>query len=131
VTATGTTRLVAGVYPLLLAFMAGCVFVDQLRGRLAATGDADAAPHAVADVLLVLTIPVLALGALAATLGEGRSRALFALSLAVFSLEFLLPALVDLLPGGAWLTQTGPLLRGAVVLGALGLACLGQREVLR
>ncbi len=66
-----------------------------------------------------------------ATLGEGRSRALFTLSLAVFSLEFLLPALVGLLPGGAWLTQTGPLLRGAVVLGALCLACLGQREVLR
>ena len=131
VTTTGTTRLVAGVYPLLLAFMAGCVFIDQLYARVTAAGGATAAPHAAADLLLVLAVPVLALGALAATLGEGRSRTLFMLSLAVFSLELLLPALVGLLPGGAWLTQTGPLLRGAVVLGALGLACLGQREVLR
>lgn len=129
-TGTGPARLVAGVYPLLLAFTAGCIFIDQLYARLAAAG-ANAAPRAVADALLLLAVPVLALGALAATLGEGRSRALFTLSLAVFSLEFLLPALLALLPGGAWLSQTGPLLRGAVVLGALALACLGQREVLR
>lgn len=130
-TTNGTTRLIAGVYPLLLAFMAGCVFIDQLHARMGPTGDATAALHATADLLLVLSVPVLAMGALAATLGAGRSRALFALSLAVFSLELLLPALVGLLPGGAWLTHTGPLLRGAVVLGALCLACLGQREVLR
>jgi hypothetical protein len=130
VSATGPKRLVTGVYPLLLAFMAGCVFVDQLYVRLAASGIA-ATPRTVADTLLLLALPVLALGLLAAALGEGRSRALFALSLAVFSLEFLLPVLIGLLPGGAWLTQTGPLLRGAVVLGALLLACLGQREVLR
>lgn len=129
-TGTGSTRLVAGAYPLLLAFTAGCIFIDQLYGRLAATG-VNTAPRAVADALLLLAVPVLALGALAAALGEGRSRALFVLSLAVFSLEFLLPALLTLLPGGAWLSETGPLLRGAVVLGALALACLGQREVLR
>lgn len=109
--------------------MAGCIFIDQIYGRLATGGDA--APRAATDLLLVLALAVLALGALAATLGEGRSRALFALSLGVFSLELLLPALLALLPGGAWLSHTGPLLRGAVVLGALALACLGQREVLR
>jgi hypothetical protein len=129
VTGTGTARLVAGVYPLLLAFTAGCVFIDQLYARAAletATSSARAA-----DALLLLALPVLAAGLLATALGEGRSRALFALSIAVFCLEFLLPALVGLLPGGAWLTQTGPLLRGTVVLGALLLALLGQREVLR
>jgi hypothetical protein len=130
VSGTGTTRLVAGIYPLLLAFTAGGVFVDQLYARAALTGAAQAS-RGVADALLLLSLPVLALGLLAAVLGTGRSRALFVLSLAVFSLMFLLPVLVGLLPGGAWLTQTGPLLRGAVVLGALLFACLGQREALR
>jgi hypothetical protein len=129
VSATVTTRLVAGVYPLLLAFTAGCVLIDQLYAHSTAGGTPVAA--AVADTLLLLALPVLAAGLVATMLGEGRSRALFALSLAVFCLEFLLPALVTMLPGGAWLTQTGPLLRGAVVLGALLLAFLGQRELLR
>jgi hypothetical protein len=129
VSANGPKRLVSGIYPLLLAFMAGCVFVDQLYARLVA--GAASTPRAVGDALLLLALPVLVLGLLAAVLGEGRARALFALSIAVFSLELLLPALIGQLPGGAWLTQTGPLLRGTVVLGALLLACLGQREVLR
>jgi hypothetical protein len=129
VSTTDTRRLVAGIYPLLLAFTAGSVFVDQLYAR-AGSAAPDAARR-VADALLFLSLPVLALGLLAAVLGEGRARALFVISLAVFALEFLLPALIGMLPGGAWLTQTGPLLRGAVVLGALLFACLGQREALR
>jgi hypothetical protein len=39
-------------------------------------------------------------------------------------MEFLLPPLVKVLPGGAWLTLVGPRLRAIAVLAALGLALL-------
>ena len=124
-----TPRLVASLYPALLAFVAGGAFVDKLHSRAAANGS-DAA-HSVGDALLMLALPVIAGGLLAALLSEGRTRAFFVLSLAVFSLEFLLPALIAVLPGGAWFSQIGPFLRAAVLFGALLIAFLGQREALR
>ncbi len=126
---TSTPRLVASLYPALLAFVAGGAFVDKLYSRAAANGNN--AARSVGDALLILALPVMAAGFLAAVLSEGRTRAFFVLSLAVFSLEFLLPALVAVLPGGAWFSQVGPFLRAAVLFGALLIAFLGQREALR
>lgn len=128
--ANATTRIVTGAYPLLLAFTAGCAFIDQ-RYAHAHAQLGNATSRSMGDALLLVAVPVLLAGLLATAAGAGRARILFALSLAVFSLELLLPALVALLPGGAWLTQTGPLLRATVLLGALVLATLAQREVLR
>lgn len=126
---SSTSRLVASLYPALLAFVAGGAFVDRLYARAVANGGN--AARSVGDALLILALPVMAGGLLAAVLSEGRSRAFFVLSLAVFSLELLLPALVSVLPGGAWFSQIGPFLRAAVLLGALLIALLGQREALR
>ncbi len=127
---SSTPRLVASLYPLLLAFVAGGACVDKLYSRAAATGN-DGAARSVGDALLILALPVMAGGLLAAVLSEGRSRAFFVLSIAVFSLEFLLPALISMLPGGEWFSQIGPFLRAAVLFGALLIAFLGQREALR
>jgi hypothetical protein len=126
---SSTPRLVASLYPVLLAFVAGGAFVDKLYSR--AANGSDSAARGVGDALLILALPVLAGGLLAAVLSEGRSRAFFVLSIAVFSLEFVLPALISVLPGGVWFSETGPFLRAAVLLGALLIAMLGQREALR
>ena len=115
------------IYPLLLAFIAGGALVDRLYAQASAAG-LDAA-RGVADAMLWLTLLVMAGGALAVAFSSGRSRMFYAISLAVFSLHLLLPLLVTALPGGAWLTQVGPLLRAGVLLGALAIAFLGQREV--
>jgi hypothetical protein len=115
--------LAAGIYPVLLAFMAGGIFIDQLHAHAKAMAD-EASGHAVADALLMLCLPVVVAGVAAAVLGAGRTRLLFALSLCVFAMEFLLPPLVKVLPGGAWLTLVGPRLRAIAVLAALGLALL-------
>jgi hypothetical protein len=127
---SSTPRLVASLYPALLAFVAGGAFVDKLYARAAANGS-DSAARSVGDALLILALPVMAAGLLAAVLGEGRSRAFFVLSIAVFSLEFVLPALIAVLPGGVWFSEIGPFLRAAVLGGALLIALLGQREALR
>lgn len=127
---SSTPRFVASLYPALLAFVAGGAFVDRLYSRAAANDSAGAAHHA-SDALLLLAVPVMAGGLLAAVLTDGRTRAFFVLSIAVFSLEFLLPALVSVLPGGAWFSETGPFLRATVLFGALLIAFLGQREALR
>ena len=113
------------IYPLLLAFVAGGALVDRLYAQ-AGTG---AAARGVADAMLWLTMLVMAGGALAVAFSRGRPRLFYAVSLGVFSLHVLLPALVSALPGGAWLTQVGPFLRAAVLLGALVIALLAQREV--
>jgi hypothetical protein len=103
--------------------MAGGIFIDQLHARAAAMGD-DASGHVVADALLLLALPVILAGAAAAVLGSGRTRLFSALSLGVFAMEFLLPPLLKVLPGGAWLTLAGPQLRATAVLSALALAVL-------
>jgi hypothetical protein len=115
------------LYPLLLAFVAGGALVDRLYAQAAAAG-ADGA-RGVADAMLWLTMLVMAGGALAVAFSRGRTRVFCAISLGVFSLHLLLPALVNALPGGQWLTQVGPFLRAGVLLGALAIAILGQREV--
>jgi hypothetical protein len=117
----------ARIYPLLLAFVAGGALVDRLYAQAAASG-ADGA-RGVADAMLWLTMLVMAGGALAVAFSRGRPRVFHAISLAVFGLHVLLPALVSALPGGAWFTQVGPFLRAAVLLGALVIALLAQREV--
>jgi hypothetical protein len=117
-------RLLTGIYPLLLALMAGGILVDMLYGR--------SAPAGAADALLLLVLPVLVAGVLAATLAAGRARRLFLLSLAIFSLEFLLPALAAALPGGAaTLAGAGPLLRIGIQLAAMLFAFLGFLDSVR
>lgn len=115
------------VYPLLLAFVAGGALVDRLYAGALASG-ADALRN-VADAMLWLTMLAMAGGALAVAFSRGRARLYFAVSLGVFALHLFLPLLVSLLPGGEWLAQIGPYLRAVVLLGALAIAFLGQREV--
>lgn len=115
------------IYPLLLAFIAGGALVDRLHAQAAAAG-ADGA-RGVADAMLWLTMLAMVGGGLAVAFSHGRARMFYAISLAIFSLHLFLPLLVGALPGGAWLTQVGPFLRAGVLLGALAIAFLGQREV--
>ena len=122
-------RFMTGIYPLLLAFVAGGALVDRLYAQAAAHGSDGA--RGVADAMLWLTMLVMAGGALAVAFSRGRSRVFYAISLGVFSLHLFLPVLVGALPGGEWFTQVGPFLRAAVLLGALAIAFLGQREVHR
>jgi hypothetical protein len=116
-------RLAAAIYPVLLALMAGGILIDQIHAHAAPVGDSPAG-HAVADALLLLSLPVIAFGVTAAVLGTGRARLLIAFSLGMFALEFLLPPLVKLLPGGALLAPVGPQLRATAVVAALLLAML-------
>jgi hypothetical protein len=115
------------IYPLLLAFVAGGALVDRLYAQAAAAG-ADGA-RGVADAMLWLTMLVMVGGGLAIAFSRGRPRLCYAISLGVFSLHLFLPLLVSALPGGIWLTQVGLFLRAGVLLGALAIAFLGQREV--
>lgn len=126
-----SNTLGASVYPLLLAAMAGATFMDFLYASARRSGVAEA-QAGVADVLLLLTLPVLLAGALAAALGAGRVRWLALASLAVFCLTFLFPVLAGLVPAaGSALQASGPILRNGLMLGALLLAVLGQREAAR
>jgi hypothetical protein len=85
----------------------------------------------VADRLLLLSLLVVVAGVLCAWLLQGTSRRLVVASLAVFSLEFLVPVLVVALPGGQiYLAIVGPVLRVGIVLVALGLSLLATRRVL-
>lgn len=112
------SRLPIALYPLLLALMSGGILVDMLYGRRA--------PPGAADALLLLSLPVLVAGLLATGLATGRARALLVVSLAIFSLEFLLPMFAAALPGGgAWLAGAGPYLRIGIQLAAMLFACLG------
>jgi hypothetical protein len=115
----------------LLALMAGGIFIDQLYARSMPQPGGPAA-HGAADALLLLALPVAGLGIAAAALRRGRARTLLVLSLGLFAMEFVLPALVRTLPGGRWLTMVGPQLRTGAVLTALLLAILAAipaREV--
>ncbi len=122
-------------YPLLLAAKTGGVLIDQLYARTLLEQAPDryaGITSEVADALLLLILPVVIAGALALWISDGRSRLLISASLAVFSLNFLLPVLASFLPGGmASLEQAGPWLRIAVQAGALTLAVLAIREVVR
>ncbi len=122
-------------YPLLLAAKTGGVLVDQLYARtlrLQAPERYASITSEVADALLLWVFPVAMAGALALWRSDGRSRLLVSASLAVFSLNFLLPVLASIAPGGmAALEQAGPWLRIAVQAGALTLAVLAIREVAR
>ncbi|HXC57911.1 MAG TPA: hypothetical protein VN645_01270 [Steroidobacteraceae bacterium] len=115
-----------GAYPLLLALMLGAIWVDRIYGPV--PGEA---PQQVADLLLLLAALTVLAGLIAVWLWRGRARALCVASLAVFCLEFLLPALVRALPGGAvYLQQLGPFLRFGILGAALLLAALATRKVL-
>jgi len=121
----------ASVYPLLLAAMAGATFMDFLYASARRSGVAEA-ESGVADVLLLLTLPVLLAGVLATVLGAGRVRWLMLASLVVFCLTFLFPLLAGLVPAvSPYLQASGPILRNGLMLGALLLAVLGQREAAR
>jgi hypothetical protein len=121
---------------LLLAAMAGGALVDQMYFRaIRATLPREyrgALTSQVADALLLLVLPVLIAGGIAVSYSTGRARALYVASLAVFSLEFLLPLFAGAVPsGGAYLQMVGPFLRVLVLSGALLLAFMGTREVVR
>jgi hypothetical protein len=109
--------------------------VDQIYARalqLQAPDRYSGITSEVADALLLLTLPVLLAGAVSLWISGGRSRALVVASLAVFSLNFVLPVLASFMPGGmASLEQAGPMLRIAVQLGALLPAVLAVREVVK
>jgi hypothetical protein len=124
----------AGAYPLLLALMLGATWVDRIYAQaFEARPEFAAGPAAqnVADLLLLLAALTLLAGLMAAWLWQGRARMLCAASLIVFSLEFVLPAAVRALPGGGiYLQQIGPVLRFAILFGALLLAALATRKVL-
>lgn len=123
--------LSVSAYPLLLAAMAGATFMDLLYANARRRGIAEV-QSGIADTLLLLTLPVLLSGVLAATLGAGRVRLLLLASLAVFSLTFLFPVVAGLLPSAeTYLQSSGPYLRNGFLLGALLLAVLGQREAAR
>jgi hypothetical protein len=127
--------LLISFYPLLLAAKAGGVVVDQIYARalqLQAPDRYSGITSEVADALLLLTLPVLLAGAVSLWISGGRSRALVVASLAVFSLNFVLPVLASFMSGGmASLEQAGPMLRIAVQLGALLPAVLAVREVVK
>jgi hypothetical protein len=123
----------AGAYPLLLALMFGATWVDRIYGRAlqAAGSGLSVAPHEVADLLLLLAALTMVAGLAAAWLWQGRARLLCIASLVVFCLEFVLPAVVQALPGGGiYLQQIGPFLRFGILSGALLLAALATRKVL-
>ena len=125
----------ASAYPLLLALMAGATWVYRIYSHAlrnaAADGLVAVATSRVADRLLLLSLLVVVAGVLCAGLLHGTSRRLVVASLAVFSLEFLVPVLVVALPGGQiYLAIVGPVLRVGIVLVALGLCLLATRRVL-
>jgi hypothetical protein len=125
----------AGAYPLLLAFMAGATWVDRIYYhslRMAMPESVLAiATGRVADRMLLLSALVLAAGALCAWLLHGVARSLVIASLAVFCLEFLLPVLATMVPGGAvYLSVLGPPLRLGILMVALLLALFATRKVL-
>jgi hypothetical protein len=125
----------ASAYPLLLALMAGATWVDRIYSHSLRYSAADSqvalATSRVADRLLLLSLLVVVAGVLCAWLLQGTSRRLVVASLAVFSLEFLVPVLVVALPGGQiYLAIVGPVLRVGIVLVALGLSLLATRRVL-
>ena len=85
----------------------------------------------VSDRLLLLSVVVLMAGVISAWLLNGTARTLVVASLAVFCLEFLMPVVAGLLPGGAiYLAVLGPALRVGIALVALGLSVLATRRVL-
>jgi hypothetical protein len=125
----------ASAYPLLLALMAGATWVDRIYSHAlrhsAPVGGLAVATSRVADRLLLLSLLVVLAGVLCAWLLHGTSRRLVVASLAVFSLEFLVPVLVTVVPGGEiYLAIVGPVLRVGIVLAALGLCLLATRRVL-
>jgi hypothetical protein len=115
--------------------MAGATWVDRIYYRSLRIPVPDSvlslATAPVADRLLLLSALVLAAGALCAWLLQGVARSLVIASLAVFCLEFLLPVLGKMLPGGAiYLAQLGPALRLGILLMALVLALFATRRAL-
>ena len=85
----------------------------------------------VSDLLLLGSAAVFLAGLLSAWLLHGVARTLVIASLAVFCLEFLLPVVASLLPGGAiYFATLGPALRVGILLSALGLALLATRRAL-
>lgn len=124
----------ASAYPLLLALMAGATWVDRIYShalRHSADGLLAVATSRVADRLLLLSLLVVAAGLVGAWLMHGVARRLVVASLAVFSLEFLVPVMVTALTGGGiYLAIVGPMLRVAIVLVALSLSLLATRRVL-
>lgn len=124
----------ASAYPLLLALMAGATWVDRIYSHAlrnaAADGLVAVATSRVADRLLLSLLVVVA-GVLCAWLLHGTARRLVVASVAVFSLEFIVPVLVAAMPGGEiYLAIVGPVLRVGIVLAALGLCLLATRRVL-
>jgi hypothetical protein len=125
----------ASAYPLLLALMAGATWVDRIYSHALRGSAGDSmvavATSRVADRLLLLCLVVAVAGVLCASLLNGVSRKLVIASVAVFSLELLVPVLVSVLPGGGvYLAIVGPVLRVGIVLAALGLCLLAARRVL-
>jgi hypothetical protein len=121
------------VYPLLLALMGGAVWVDRVYSRslddAVPAGVLATAGVQVADGLLLLSLAVLVSGAVAVRLLSGIARHLCLASIAVFSLEFLVPVLVRSLPGGGYyIDVVGPFLRVAILAMALGLAVMATRR---
>jgi hypothetical protein len=125
----------AGTYPLLLALMLGATWVDRIYAHslnAALPASALATPmQRVSDLLLLGSAAVFLAGLLSGWLLSGVARALVMASLAVFCLEFLLPVVANLLPGGAlYFATLGPALRVGTLLAALGLALLATRRAL-
>jgi hypothetical protein len=135
-TDTARPSLLTSAYPLLLAVLAGGAMVDQMyfraiRATLPPAARSAVSSH-VADALLMLALPVLIAGGVSVLLASGRARQLFVASIAIFSLEFLLPALAGAVPSGeVYLGMVGPLLRMLIMLGALACAFLATRQVAR
>jgi hypothetical protein len=128
--------LFTSAYPLLLSVMAGGAMVDQMYSRaIRATLPPEArsaVSSQVQDALLMLALPVLIAGGVCVLLSAGRARQLFVASIAIFSLEFVLPALAGAVPSGAmYLGMVGPFLRMLVMLGALAFAFMAACQVAR
>jgi hypothetical protein len=133
-----TTRslLIAGVYPALLAVMTGAAWLDGVYAHAlrAAFSDAALAPvfSQAADAQLLPAALTWLAGLVAVVITTGRARWLCVASLAVLSLQFLLPALASAIPAVmAALNGNGLLLRMALLLGALAGAFFSLRETVK
>jgi cytochrome bd-type quinol oxidase subunit 2 len=122
------------IYPLLLAAMIGGTLVDQMYSwairQTLAPGTYGAAASKVSDALLMLALLVLIAGFVSVLPSAGRARLLFAESLAVFSLEFVVPVIAATVHGSAaYASSVGPLLRTLLLTSALLLAFVATHPV--
>jgi hypothetical protein len=121
-------------YPVLLSVMMGAIWVDQMYaariGLLVSAGGREQFFSGIADNLLLLVFATFVAGVIAAIRASGRTRWLLVGSLAVLSLQVLLPMVLNVLPGGATLLHgMGSAVRLVIVLVALGVAINASRRV--